>query len=100
MAAALAQLHYSPPFVSWVSRHLVVRVLLSPCRVEAFFTYTPLAGRMFHASTFQASLALPPTHPKFPLPAILHAMCALGSMYTAAVPHSPSSTSILHLRVR
>ncbi|KAM5530106.1 hypothetical protein V8D89_016215 [Ganoderma adspersum] len=53
-----------------------------------------LAGRMFHAPTFQASLALPPTHPKFPLPAILHAMCALGSMYTASVPHSADTDSL------
>nr|VWO94325.1 Fungal_trans domain-containing protein [Ganoderma boninense] len=62
--------------------------------VEAFFTFTPLAGRMFHAPTFQASLSLPPTHPKFPLPAILHAMCALGSMYTASVFNSPNSDSL------
>ncbi|KAI1793858.1 hypothetical protein LXA43DRAFT_998678 [Ganoderma leucocontextum] len=64
--------------------------------VDAFFTFTPLAGRMFHAPTFLASLALPPTHPKFPLPAILHAMCALGSMYTASVPRSPSTADSLN----
>ncbi|KAI8980709.1 hypothetical protein BD414DRAFT_420621 [Trametes punicea] len=60
--------------------------------IEAFFTFTPSASRMFHVPTFLASLYLPPTHPKFPLPAILHAMCALGSMYTAAVAPPPSIT--------
>ncbi|KAI0660380.1 hypothetical protein C8Q70DRAFT_1052957 [Cubamyces menziesii] len=58
--------------------------------VEAFFTFTPCASRMFHMSTFMTSLSLPPSHPKFPLPAILHAMCALGSMYTASVSPTPS----------
>lgn len=47
---------------------------------------------MFHAPTFLASLSLPPTHPKFPLAATLHAMCAMGSMYTAAITHMPSGT--------
>ncbi|KAH9846804.1 hypothetical protein C2E23DRAFT_743274 [Lenzites betulinus] len=58
--------------------------------VDAFFTFTPIASRMFHAPTFLASLSLPPSHPKFPLPAILHAMCALGSLYTAAVSPTPT----------
>ncbi|KAI0830615.1 hypothetical protein BC628DRAFT_1312690 [Trametes gibbosa] len=58
--------------------------------VEAFFTFTPSASRMFHAPTFLASLSLPPTHPKFPLPATLHGMCALGSLYTAAVSPTPA----------
>ncbi|RDX50427.1 hypothetical protein OH76DRAFT_1402463 [Lentinus brumalis] len=61
--------------------------------VEAYFNFTPLAGRMFHAPTFLASLSLPPTHPKFPLPATLHAMCAMGSMYTAAITHMPSDAN-------
>ncbi|CDO73516.1 hypothetical protein BN946_scf185013.g151 [Trametes cinnabarina] len=58
--------------------------------VEAFFTFTPSATRMFHVPTFLASLTLPPGHPKFPMPAILHAMCALGSMYTASVNPTPT----------
>lgn len=36
--------------------------------------------------TFMASLDLLPTDPRFPSPAILHAMCAVGSLYTALVP--------------
>ncbi|EKM55919.1 uncharacterized protein PHACADRAFT_256855 [Phanerochaete carnosa HHB-10118-sp] len=41
------------------------------------------ANRMFHVPTFMASLELLPTDPRFPSPAILHAMCAVGCLYTA-----------------
>jgi hypothetical protein len=36
-----------------------------------------------------ASLSLPPSHPKFPAVPVLHAICALGSFYTAAVSSPP-----------
>lgn len=36
-----------------------------------------------------ASIDLPPTHPNFPSPAIIHAICAVGSLYTVAVPPTP-----------
>ncbi|KDQ63649.1 hypothetical protein JAAARDRAFT_148211 [Jaapia argillacea MUCL 33604] len=57
--------------------------------VEAFFAYHPHATRLFHAPTFLPSLALPSDHVKFPNPAIIHAICALASLYSAAVssPH-------------
>ncbi|KAG6381301.1 hypothetical protein JVT61DRAFT_5707 [Boletus reticuloceps] len=35
-------------------------------------------------STFLTSLSLPPDHPDFPSPPVLHAICAVGSLYTAA----------------
>lgn len=35
------------------------------------------------------SLALPPSHPKFPSSPVLHAICAVGSLYTAAVTSPP-----------
>lgn len=35
------------------------------------------------------SLSLPPTHRKFPALPVLHAVCAIGSLYTAAVPPPP-----------
>lgn len=44
------------------------------------------ASRMFHVPTFLASLDLLPTDPRFPAPVLLHAMCAVGSLYTATVP--------------
>ncbi|TBU45207.1 hypothetical protein BD309DRAFT_860573 [Dichomitus squalens] len=74
----------NPSWPKGLPNHSTLRYL-----VEAFFTNTPLADRMFHSRTFLASLELPSTHSKFPLPAILHAMCALGSMYTASA--APSS---------
>ncbi|THH33509.1 hypothetical protein EUX98_g641 [Antrodiella citrinella] len=89
---------YSPPtgnldlvFLAWpqnvptqeVTHHLV----------EAFFAFWLHADRLFHAPTFMASLDLPPTHPKFPPAAVLHAICAIGSLYVAdiaPVPHPPN----------
>lgn len=41
------------------------------------------ASRMFHIPTFMASLELLPTDSRFPNPALLHMMCAVGSAYTA-----------------
>ncbi|TDL28499.1 hypothetical protein BD410DRAFT_227200 [Rickenella mellea] len=57
--------------------------------VEMFFAFHPHAGLLFHAPTFMASLMLPSSHPNFPLVSILHAICAVGSMYTVAVPQPP-----------
>lgn len=57
--------------------------------VEAFFSFHPHAGRLFHVPTFMASIDLPPTHPNFPSPAIVHAICAVGSLYTVVVPPTP-----------
>ena len=34
-------------------------------------------------------LSLPPSHPKFPSTPVLHAICAIGSLYTAAVTPPP-----------
>ena len=62
-------------------------------RVEAFFTYHIHAGRLFHMPTFMASLELLPTDPRFPSTAVLHAMCAVGSLYSAAVPSSQTYQS-------
>ncbi|KAF8507193.1 hypothetical protein F5888DRAFT_1602133 [Russula emetica] len=57
--------------------------------VETFFAFHPHASRLFHVSTFVTTLDLPPNHPKFPSPCILHAICAVGSLYTMAVPPTP-----------
>ncbi|KAF8832430.1 hypothetical protein HHX47_DHR1002027 [Lentinula edodes] len=35
------------------------------------------------------SLSLPPDHPKFPAVPVLHAICAVGSLYTSAVTSAP-----------
>lgn len=57
--------------------------------VDVFFTFHPHAGRLFHMPSFMNSLSLPPTHPKFPSLPVLHAICAIGSLYTAAVTSPP-----------
>ncbi|KAF9015250.1 hypothetical protein BDQ17DRAFT_1340740 [Cyathus striatus] len=57
--------------------------------VDVFFTFHPHAGRLFHAPSFLHSLSLPPSHPKFPSTPVLHAICAIGSLYTAAVTSPP-----------
>ncbi|EKM55966.1 uncharacterized protein PHACADRAFT_256950 [Phanerochaete carnosa HHB-10118-sp] len=54
--------------------------------VEAFFTHWIHATRMFHAPQFFTSLNLHPSDPGFPRPALLHAMCAIGSMFTSHFP--------------
>ncbi|KAF9452679.1 hypothetical protein P691DRAFT_179047 [Macrolepiota fuliginosa MF-IS2] len=57
--------------------------------VDVFFTFHPHANRLFHAASFMNSLSYGPNHPKFPCTAVLHAICAIGSLYTAAVTSPP-----------
>ena len=52
-----------------------------------FFKFNIHATRIFHAPTFLASLDLHPMDPRFPPVGILHALCALGSLYTAEQSH-------------
>ena len=58
-------------------------------RVDAFFSCEVNARHLFHVPTFRASLALPPSHAQFPHTAVLHAICAVGSLYSAAIPPAP-----------
>ncbi|KAF5313234.1 hypothetical protein D9619_003267 [Psilocybe cf. subviscida] len=57
--------------------------------VDVFFVFHPHATRIFHPPTFMNSLSFPPSHPKFPSLPVLHAICAIGSLYTAAVTSPP-----------
>ncbi|KAG1783846.1 hypothetical protein EV702DRAFT_1055829 [Suillus placidus] len=52
--------------------------------VDMFFLFHPHASRLFHRGTFIASLSYPPDHPDFPIAPILHAICAVSAIYTAA----------------
>ncbi|KAI0931896.1 hypothetical protein AcW1_000826 [Taiwanofungus camphoratus] len=61
--------------------------------VEAFFSFHPDATHLFHQATFMSALSMPPNHPNFPSTAVLHAICAVGSMYTAAVPQPQNPMS-------
>ncbi|KIL70734.1 hypothetical protein M378DRAFT_194984 [Amanita muscaria Koide BX008] len=60
--------------------------------VDVFFKFHLHAHRLFHRPTFLTSLSFPPNHPKFPCSAVLHAICAAGSLYTAAVTSPPQPT--------
>ncbi|EKM56901.1 uncharacterized protein PHACADRAFT_254278 [Phanerochaete carnosa HHB-10118-sp] len=60
--------------------------------VHAFFAFNMYAGRLFHGPTFLASLDLHPNNSRFPFSAILHAMCAVGSLYTADIPQPPTQS--------
>ncbi|WVQ86138.1 hypothetical protein IAT38_008306 [Cryptococcus sp. DSM 104549] len=53
--------------------------------VETFFTMVPSVPRVLNRQSFLLRLALPPTHPDFPHRALLHAICAAASRYSAAV---------------
>lgn len=60
--------------------------------------YCRHANRLFHAKTFMASISVPPSHPKFPPTFLLHAICAISTLYTAEVSSPPLvSMCILHI---
>ncbi|KAI0689159.1 hypothetical protein BC835DRAFT_271332 [Cytidiella melzeri] len=60
--------------------------------VEAFFAFHIHAGRLFHGPSFLASLDLHPMDERFPSVAVLHALCAVGSMFVAEIPPTPIHT--------
>jgi hypothetical protein len=53
--------------------------------VETFFSCHPHAVRLLHRPTFVASLQLPPSHADFPALSLLHAICALASLWSPLV---------------
>lgn len=69
--------------LSTESPHLLGLIIAS--RIQAFFAHHIHACRLFHEPSFLASLDLHPTDPKFPNRAIIHAMCAVGSLYTGGL---------------
>lgn len=60
--------------------------------MQAFFAFYMYAGRLFHGPTFMSRLDLHPNDPRFPTPCLLHAMCAIGSLYTAEITATPIHT--------
>ena len=71
---------------------LLMMMLTLVTRVEAFFAFHLHAVKLFHGPSFLASLDLAPTHPRFPPAGILHAICAIGSLYTASIAPTPHPT--------
>ncbi|CEL58981.1 hypothetical protein RSOLAG1IB_08979 [Rhizoctonia solani AG-1 IB] len=48
---------------------------------RTFFASHALAPHLLHRPTFLTRLSLPPSHPGFPAPALLHAISAVGALY-------------------
>ena len=83
----------SSPRLVYIDRRLIgLHPIFS---TEVFFTHQTNARRLFHAPTFMKSLTLPPSHPQFPITPILHAICAISPIYTAAalLSHSRAGQS-------
>ncbi|KAF8592080.1 hypothetical protein K439DRAFT_1401652 [Ramaria rubella] len=57
--------------------------------VEVFFASLPHATRVLHQESFVASLSLPPTTAEFPETSILHAICAVASLFTPVIAPPP-----------
>ncbi|KAG8886060.1 hypothetical protein FRB97_007936 [Tulasnella sp. 331] len=53
--------------------------------VETFFACVPHAHRVIHRPTFMNSLLEHPSSFNFPHPVVLHAICAISSLYTPVV---------------
>ncbi|KAG9090199.1 hypothetical protein FRC06_001182 [Ceratobasidium sp. 370] len=51
------------------------------CLVDVFFSHWGFARQFIHMPTFKQRIRLPPSDPNFPSPALLHGICALGSVY-------------------
>jgi hypothetical protein len=75
--------------VSFLGLIDLLTLILWDQSVELFFAFHPHAKRIFHAPSFMVSLSLPPTHPKFPIPPVLHAICAASTLYTSVVSSPP-----------
>ncbi|KAG9015676.1 hypothetical protein FRB90_004495, partial [Tulasnella sp. 427] len=53
--------------------------------VEIFFSSVPMASRLIHKPTFMSNLRQVPTSPDFPHVAVLHAICAMASLYSPII---------------
>ncbi|KAG9002928.1 hypothetical protein FRB94_003455 [Tulasnella sp. JGI-2019a] len=56
--------------------------------VMLYFSRDACASRILHRPSFLFAMTLPPTHPDFPHPALLHAICASASRWTLASMYS------------
>jgi hypothetical protein len=63
-------------------------------QIDVFFACVPLATRLLHRPTFMASLSYHPASPFFPASTLLHAICAMASIYTTSAPPDPLSWAI------
>lgn len=61
----------------------------SSSSVEVFFSSVPHANRILYKDYFMSALSLPPSDPAFPQISVLHAVCAVSSLFTQAVITPP-----------
>lgn len=54
--------------------------------MDTFFASCPYDARMVHRPTLMNRIRKSPTDPDFPHASLLHAICAVGALYTAWVP--------------
>ncbi|KAG8891634.1 hypothetical protein FRB99_003441, partial [Tulasnella sp. 403] len=62
--------------------------------VDTFFTCVPMATRVLHKPSFMTGLLESPTSLKFPLTPLLHAICAIASVYTPVVTNGTEKDQI------
>ncbi|KAG8990949.1 hypothetical protein FRB90_001536, partial [Tulasnella sp. 427] len=53
--------------------------------VDTFFACVPHSQKLIHRARFLEKLEENPDSPNFPLPALLHAICAVASFYTSVI---------------
>jgi len=58
--------------------------------VDTFFACAPFASHIVHQPTFMANLLKPAASPDFPHVALLHAICAMASLYTPVIVEVPA----------
>jgi hypothetical protein len=51
--------------------------------IDIYFKCDPCSSRMLHKPSLMNAINLAPTHPDFPHPALLHAICATASRWTS-----------------
>ena len=89
----LLQHLYDVPIYPSGSPELIVFLVYS---VDVFFSCLPHATRVVHKESFLQALSLPPTAGGFPETSILHAICAVASLFTSAVSAPPVASLSEH----
>ncbi|KAF8325796.1 uncharacterized protein EI90DRAFT_3071770 [Cantharellus anzutake] len=57
--------------------------------VDLFFHHVSRASRLIHRPSFLAALHEGPNSPRYPAPSLLHAICAIASIYSPDIPGKP-----------
>ncbi|KAG8962912.1 hypothetical protein FRC03_003641 [Tulasnella sp. 419] len=63
--------------------------------IDTFFNCVPHATRVLHRPTFMSAMINHPSSPNFPHTAVLHAICAVASLYTPMITDQPENERII-----